>query len=502
MKRIKKISRISLAIAALLVLSACAVKPKVITAQERADRIQKDWQAIFKDQEPVKGSLNIYQAMARAVKYNLDVRVKSMESAYAMADAKYANYNMLPSMLATAGYTTRNNDYSILSPTSPNVVSTTEDRDIRQANLQFSWNALDFGVSYLQSKQKADMYLVSQERQRQIIQQVIRDTRSAYWKAWSAQQLLGQVNSFSLQIKDAIAHSQTASNEKLTSAADAAYYRAELWQAYREITDLQNQLMNAKPELLAMINLMPTDHIVLAVPKTQVMGLPKNFPMNSNILASLALHNRPELREEDYKNRISLTEIKKAQLKMLPNLNIVGGGNYNSNSFLVNKEWANFGSQLSWDVLRVFSNYQGAQVAKMDSKVGNLRRMALSMAVVTQVQIAKLRYQQAVIDLAIARHVRDSRYQYFVSIENEQKANLTDKLAVIDAKAKWLVAKLAYFTTYAEWQNASGQLLDSVGYDPLNSVTRIDVPVNVLAKEIRLSMNNIPVVPHEESKRA
>lgn len=474
-------------------LSACAVRPKLMTPEERADRIQHDWQAMFSNQEPLKGSLTIYQAMARAVKYNLDIRVKEMETAYTMADVKYASATMLPSIVTSAGYTARNNNYSILSPTNPDVISTTEDRDIRSANLQFSWNVLDFGVSYIQSKQKADMYLVSEERKRKIIQQIIKDTRYAYWRAWAAQKLGRQVNVFKSQIQHAIRQSQIASNEKLTAASAASYYRAELWQAYRDMTALQNQLSNAQPELMSMINARPTTRVRLAKPRVIDSPLPKGFPMNSNILEMMALQNRPDLREEDYRHRISMNEITKAKLKMLPGLLINSGEHYNSNSYLVNNTWADFGTQFSWDILRLYSNYQGVKVAKAEQQVGEVRRLALSMAVITQVEIAKLRYLQAIRELNIAKQLCNARYQYYVSIRNEEQSNLSDHLAVIDAKAKWLVSKLGYYTAYAEWQNAAGQLLDSVGYDPLNQVTSVDVPVNTLAHQIRISMRNLPI---------
>ncbi len=493
MTKTQNLTKVALAIAISISLSSCAVNPKVITPEQRSARIQQDWQAMFQGQESVTSSINIYQAMARAIKYNLDIRVKSMETAYALADAKYTQSTMLPSIVTSAGYTTRNNNYSVRSPENPNVISTTEDRDQTDANLQFAWNALDFGVSYIQSKQKADLYLIAQERKRKIIQQVIRDTRYAYWRAWAAQQLLGQVNSFRGEIQQAINQSETAANEKLTSPTDAAYYRAELWQEYKDMSNLQDQLSNARPELLAMMNLRPTSNITLTQPSRMNGPLPKGFPKNSNTLEMMALQNRPELREEDYRNRISLNEIKKAQLKMLPNLGINAGVHYDSNSFLVNNNWADFGSQLSWDVLRIFSNYHGIKVAKAEQQVGNIRRMALSMAVVTQIEIAKLRYQQAVRDLNIAENLRNARYQYDVNLSNEQKANLSDNLAVITAKAKWLVAKLGYYTAYAELQNAAGQLLDSVGYDPLNSVTSVDVPVNTLAQQIQVSMSNAPI---------
>ncbi len=491
----KKLFKLSFVLTASTLMASCAITPKVITPQQRAERIQQDWQAMFKDQEPVKGSLNIYQSMARAVKYNLDIRVKSMEQAFAQADASFAHASMLPSLVATAGFTSRNNPYSVISPNNPNVISTTEDQTQREAGLQFSWNALDFGISYLESKQKADLYLVSQERKRKIVQQVVRDTRFAYWRAWAAQKLLGQIRPFKQEIEQAIRQSKQSSEEKLASPAQTAYYRAELWQTLKEMSALDAQLTQAKPELLALINVKPDTPVRLSQPQLAGSPLPTGFTMNSKRLEMLALQNRPELREEDYRKRVSLNEIKKATMKMFPNLSLTAGLNYDSNSFLLNQRWADVGTQLSWDVLRIFTHYQGRQLAKAEVKVADIRRMALSMAVVTQVQIAKLRFQQAKQDLSIAENLRKSRYQYFYHLSNEEKSNLNDRLASINAKAKYLLAQLGYYLAYAEYRNAGGQLLDSVGYDPLNRVHTLDTSVDQLAGKIKLSLTKMPAAP-------
>ncbi|MEM1244463.1 MAG: TolC family protein, partial [Pseudomonadota bacterium] len=471
-----------------IIISSCSLGPNVITPQQRSERIHKDFHAMFSRQEAIKGSLNIYQAMARAIKYNLDIRVKSMEEAFSLVGVKYARATMLPSIVGTAGYTTRDNSFSVLSPTNPGVISTTEDRTQREANLQFSWNVLDFGISYVESKQKADLYLISQERKRKIIQQVIRDTRYAYWRAWAAQQLLGEVKPFRNEIRLAIRQSEKASDEKLISPAQAAYYRAELWQTYGEMSTLEAQLIKAKPELMAMINARPNSKVTLKQPLLSNSPLPKGFPKRTTELQTMALHDRPELREEDYRYRISLNEINKAWGKMFPNISINSGLNYDSNSFLVNNTWSDFGAQLAWDILRIYTKYQGVKVAKAESDVAVLRRMALSMAIITQVKIAELRYNQAVTDLKIARNLKENRYQYFYHVNNEQKANLTDELTMINAKARWYLAKLIYYLAYAEWRNAGGQLLDSVGYDPLYSITSLNVSVNTLSRQIKRSL--------------
>lgn len=65
---------------------------------------QKDSVNLRKDVEPITGPLTLDEAMARALKYNLDRRSKQMEEALALGQLDVNKYDMLPRVLAQAGY--------------------------------------------------------------------------------------------------------------------------------------------------------------------------------------------------------------------------------------------------------------------------------------------------------------------------------------------------------------------------------------------------------------
>ena len=64
----------------LLMVTGCMVKPYVLTMQDIRTRATKDFQAVAAIQEPVAGPIDLYDAIARALKYNLDARVKAMQA--------------------------------------------------------------------------------------------------------------------------------------------------------------------------------------------------------------------------------------------------------------------------------------------------------------------------------------------------------------------------------------------------------------------------------------
>ncbi len=75
-----------------LVVSGCAVTSEPIDRSVSEQRAKSDMQTMFKDQEPLNGPLTLHEAMARAVKYNLEGRLKIMEEALAKRQLDLASF--------------------------------------------------------------------------------------------------------------------------------------------------------------------------------------------------------------------------------------------------------------------------------------------------------------------------------------------------------------------------------------------------------------------------
>ena len=87
-----------------MALCACAVSPDPFTAEEKRLRISEDKALMFGNVEPVTGPISLEEAMARAVKYNLDHRVELLNSVVSSNQLELAHYDMLPKLAATAGF--------------------------------------------------------------------------------------------------------------------------------------------------------------------------------------------------------------------------------------------------------------------------------------------------------------------------------------------------------------------------------------------------------------
>ena len=143
---------------------------------------------MFAEQEPISGPITFHEAAARALKYNLDYRLKLMESALSHSLYDVSKFDMLPRLVANAGYVSRSNTSGGVSEgidvrtgqpdgTVSLRPSTAVEDNRRLAGLTLSWNVLDFGVSYYRAQQKADQILMAEERRRKVAQNVLQDVR-------------------------------------------------------------------------------------------------------------------------------------------------------------------------------------------------------------------------------------------------------------------------------------------------------------------------------------
>ena len=170
-------------------VSGCAVTTKQFTREEIVARVVMDRAAMYKDQEPVSAPISIEEAMARSIKYNIDHRLKLMEDALALRQVDIMTFDMLPRLVASAGYAERDkydaassmNVYTEQQSLAP---STSTDKAHSTADLTLTWNILDFGVSYFQAKQQSDRALIMKERRRKVVHNIMQQVRQAYWQAW------------------------------------------------------------------------------------------------------------------------------------------------------------------------------------------------------------------------------------------------------------------------------------------------------------------------------
>ena len=473
------------ALAAALWLAGCSMNPVKVTPDEVAQRVRSDQEQMYKDQVPVSGRISYSDALARALKYNLDYRLKMMEGTLARGLLDVTAMDMLPKLVTEAGYNDRSNDSGGTSVGIEDRVvslrpSTSETRSHYYGRATLSWNALDFGISYFRAKQAGDEVNIADERRRKILQNIAQDVRNAYWRALGAQRLLADADQLATRIEDALGKSREAERAGVLPPTQGLSYQRALLDAMSLVNAKRQEMQFAKRELAALMSLPPGTDFTLVESIEDSLA---PAPVDIDKLEIAALTDRPELREEDYKARIGVYEARKQIAALFPSLNLYAGGRYDSNSYLYNSHWADTGLNMSMDLLRLASIPAINRTNEARQKTDEARRQALAMAVLTQVRVSVERYKLAVVDQELA--AESSRVdQRLSSVSRAGASNrLESELESLRTDSRALVSRFQLASAYAATQAAYGRVLNSVGVDLLpESVTGTDIPT--LAKAI------------------
>ena len=400
-------STIALAAVLLLPLSSCVVGPKVIDNEANRRRLEADLQASYDSQEKIAQPVTLEDAMARAIRYNLDSRVSLMQEALAKGELGTARWDMLPRLAANAGYSYRSkemasNSVNIETGIESLSMSTSQDRDIRRADLTVVWNVLDFGVSYFQAKQQADRALIWRERRRKAVHNLMQEVRQAYWQAAGADKL----RSLAQKVLDAsdkeLERIRRQRQERLSSPIEGLKQERTLLDTIRQMQAILDELALAKPRLAALMGLSPGTSFQLATVNlpdkaTQEIGTPVEE------LEKIALEHRPEILEAAYQEHISALEARKAIARLLPGIEFRGSKEYNSNSFAAYPNWWEGGISVAWNLMNIPSAPQRISTANAGKKVARANSLALSMAVLSQVYVSRQQQGAAIRQFNLAK---------------------------------------------------------------------------------------------------
>ena len=466
---VQLLPRTLVALAVTAVVAGCSVTPKAITADEVRDRVKSDTAKMYVDQAPISAPISMEEAVARALKYNLDYRLKKMESALAQGLTDYASYDMLPQMVASAGYRHRNNDsggvsVGILDGEMSERPTTSDERSRTLRGIEFSWNVLDFGVSYYRARQQGDQFLIAEERRRKVVQNLLQDVRAAYWRALGAQRLNAQADDILQRASLAMSRSREAETQKIIPPGLALAYQRALLDATTLLNQRRQDLEFAKRELAALMNVPPgADFKVAEANETALPGVPRDVTK----LEEMALLQRPELREEDFRKRITADEARKQILGVLPGITLNYGRKYDSNIFTYNNNWSEGGVSLAWNLMRLVSLPALRDAQKYQEATDEARRMALSMAILTQTRVSAERYKMALEDFRLADQAAQVDTRLAAFTKASVTAKLDSELEAIRTQARAVLGQYQRANAYANAHIAFGRLYNTLGFDPI-----------------------------------
>jgi outer membrane protein TolC len=489
--------------AAAVFVTGCAnISPKPVSATEIVAQTNKDRQVAVADVEPIRGPLSLEEAIARALKYNLERRTRMMEEALAVNQLDVSQYDMLPKLVASAGYfdrsefaTTRAIDSVTGAPSLANP-SISSDKSHRVLDLGLSWNLLDFGLSYYNARQNADRVLIAAERRRKAMHVLVQDVRTAFWRTAGAQKLRSDVRQAIDLAEDALGDARKAETERVRSPLDSLRYQRQVLENVRLLEAIDHDLSTAKVELAHLINAPLAADFTIAEPAETVNRKLLDLPVAQ--MEEAAILRNADLREQFYGANIARDETHKILLRLFPNLSF----NYNirndNDRFLVNQNWNEAGAQLSFNLLGLLSYPAQKRMAEAGVALADQRRVATQMAVLAQVHVARLQYASAYQQFIRADSIFSVDDRIGRIINAGERAQTQSKLDRVSSNTTTILSLLRRYQALALLHAASSKLQATMGAEP-------DVPgvrdtslkdlTGVAAEFLRQTQGDAPAVP-------
>jgi outer membrane protein TolC len=456
-----------------IALSACARTPNVIDAEKLNISVQKDLSLLAVD-APLE-NIDLHTAIAIGIKNNRDLRISVMESALAQRQSDLQRFDMLPDIALNAGYSEFNElqpstsvsvendvgDAPALDGTQSYTIS--RDKGLETRNIEFTWNALDFGLSYIRAGQQADRYLIAKELERKATQNITRDIIRAYWKAQASENLLKKLNPLLERVETALADSKYIEELLISAPMDSLLYQKELLDVQRTLQTQQRALINSKNELAILMGLLPGQKFSLSSDDTYLT----NINMRIETMEEMALVSRPELMESRYQKRITSKDTKAAILGLIPSIKFNATYGYSDNEYLLNQDTTEYGASIGANLFNVFSLGAVRKSSEASKDLIAERHLAIAMTVLSQVHLSNMNYALAIEEYDTAQRYLDVAQRISKQVQNAQKVSRFGELEVIREEASLLVAELRRDLAFSEMQHSIGQIYASIGKDIL-----------------------------------
>lgn len=464
-------TRALLALACAAALAGCSQVPvQPIPDADHAQRVKADRVAAQHEVPPLGQELRLDEAIARALKYNLDRRARQLEEALALQQWDASGYDALPKLVAAAGYSARDRDRVSRSTDAATGVqsltpSISQSREHTLVSLDLSWSLLDFGLAHYNQQQAADRVLAAAERRRKATHLLVQDVRVAYWRAASAQRLQGEVKQAIALANEAMDDARKAEEEKLRSPLDSLRYQRQLTENMRLLESIESELATARFELAALINVPVVQQVKYSTDPS--LGSLDLLSTSAEAMEEQALAQNADLREHAYQRRIAATEARKVLVRHFPNLSLNLGARYDTDRYLVEKNWAEAGIQTSFNFINLLALPAQQRAAEAGIALADQRRLAAHVAVVTQVHVAReqLGAARKQLERANALWVLDDKIMQ--QMLRREQAQAGPKLERVASQTTMIISLLRRYQALAQVHAATSRLQATLGVDPL-----------------------------------
>ncbi len=413
--------------------TAAAEVPQAYYADwDRAVRVDVDMQNMYLNTpRHLKKPIDMYMAMALALKYNYTRRMISYEQNLIKSGS--SPYADIQDVLHKAGYINYTNSQN-LAP-----------------DLKVAWNILDMSSLYYQNIDPELKRNLSVEQSRKVIHNVLQEARLLYWKTLTAQRLLPVIDDMTeymtLEVDEMNASAKELVSKGDAPSQDELQKKRKYMEAVKNLTTLKHELETAQIDLATLMGLHPTTEFKLVGSEFGHFELPE-IRSNLNQLEWMALTNRPELRAHDFAGTDADKELIIQRF-------------YDSLEKSCRKEIKTYDKCAKTSAEFAHSLIEDVNKGKKGT-LEALRRERMTQLVLNQVYIAWAQYMASVEDYRINMEISNTSENIaedltFTDGAKNEKSQLEASRAIED--------EVKAFMSYVDVQSALGDMYATLGLD-------------------------------------
>lgn len=461
--RSKKTKKLCVTLFTTLLLTSCSEPQDVLRV--RNDNLDLDIAGLYCKGDIPTHPLTLDEIICVTLDRNLDLLVKEWEYAVQFEAVTHEKLKMIPNLTYNSEFSYRNKNTGsssvsldpLVPPAPPSISS---EQHVSRWDFTLAWNLIDFGLSYYRSKQETNRALMKCLEYERLRQNLVADVVRNFWKAVAA--------------KRAIDGSQGVIGR---SVNQRGILEREMDQ--RIITKIQglrniNQLLNIQIQLQAY----EREYHLAISELSQRMGLPpcssitianvNSFPVcvepcNICELEYTALRNRPELYSADAEEMIWVNEVYAEILQMMPGIQLFSGEFHNKDKFLIHHNWWQAGLRTAWNLLSIPQHWVASDIAVKREDLVRANRMALSVAVVTQVRLAYLVYYDNREQYELARQLAEVNKKMLVAAREESAQGKLNEADILRYEAEALFSDINALKAYADMSDSLEKLNNALG---------------------------------------
>lgn len=352
--------------------------------------------------------LNINDVRIRTLAHNSEFARAQTQLVETVRKAGMSGKDFLPQTYANSYGTWRNNTSASVgkkvddaSGTMPQDFYTAQDQAAARSSLTTSWDLLEIGLSGFKANRRAINTYSQGEQNQYLCNKMMVDVENAYWRAVAFEQAEKKSAWLKSRVTFALNLSQQRADKNPDTKRQELMFQRELIDINRWYQSLYRSLLSAKPELARLMNVPAGTKFDL-----ESTRLPANLgelgKKDALDLVTTAYQNRPEIRQALYQTDLTKLKNEEDLWRHLPAMRFFLGANHNTNSFVLNQDFASAGLNLSWDLLRLGQIGETKRNGKIALVEQERQTEILATAIMAQVMIAREQMHKLDYDLTLA----------------------------------------------------------------------------------------------------